>query len=434
MALGLHPNCIAQLRASLAEQLGHAVVRHGIFLAPSSSLYLFLTQATLPERGKVHALLQKFIGEAPLVDFVNGLLSQELHENQPYRSEEGPIPLSSIAQYANLTEVATRLTEAFESLPWQYTVTAPLPSSFSEIFRAHIKSFDLSDTISVRSGDEFLTENYPLVSGIKKRDDTIAGGGLLIASKPSWKPDRAYLQVRVQGFIGKYTETEPLLEAINVVRAFCGLAIALRLLKPGFSYQPHLQREQLFIHQDLAGKWVVLDSHELETRHSVVIRDLVLHDLDGYIKDDTQRAHWMRTQLATIGAIFQAGERARNILLGAQWLLESYCGSDELLQYVQAAVVVEILLGDKVSSDQTGLGELLANRCAYSIASTHTQRIEILQDFRKIYDVRSKIVHRGKSRLALAERNLFGKLRWICRRIIQEEAELLEKDLAKKDT
>jgi hypothetical protein len=92
--------------------------------------------------------------------------------------------------------------------------------------------------------------------------------------------------------------------------------------------------------------------------------------------------------------------------------------------------VEAILLGDKTSSDLTGLGELLSNRCAYLIATSHAERNDLLQDFRNIYEVRSKIVHRGKSRLALGERSLFDKLRWICRRILQEEVELLEKDSA----
>jgi hypothetical protein len=40
-----------------------------------------------------------------------------------------------------------------------------------------------------------------------------------------------------------------------------------------------------------------------------------------------------------------------------------------MLQFVQATVAVEILLGDKTSSDLIGLGELLANRIAYSLAN-----------------------------------------------------------------
>ena len=77
-----------------------------------------------------------------------------------------------------------------------------------------------------------------------------------------------------------------------------------------------------------------------------------------------------------------------------------------------------------------GLGELLRNRCAYLIGKSHKQREEVLADFRDIYDLRSKIVHRGKVRLHLKERSLFAKLQWMCRCVIQEEVQLLQKDLA----
>lgn len=432
MPLDLHPNCQAQLRTALGDALAKATVRHGMFLTPMTSAYLFLAQSALPTTGRVHARMQKLIGEAPFVDFASGTLSRELNETQEYQTEEGPISLSSIPMYADTSALADRLVSSFNSLPWQYTVTAPLPPSFSQVFCPHVGRFDLSDTVSIVCGDDALSSMFPLASGIEKRDQAIAGGGLLssllIPSKASWKVDRAYLQVRVEGFIGKYTSTEPLLDAISVLRAFYGLGLALRLFKPSTSYQAYPQKEKLYVHRRIDEKWVIEELHELESHHSETIRDLKLHDLDGSLDSDAKLAGWMKLQLTAMRSVLRASNRAQNILLGAQWLLDSHCGADELLQFVQAAVVVEILLGDKASSDLTGLGELLSNRCAYLIANSHAQRDELLQDFRRIYEVRSKIVHRGKSRLLMNERTLFNKLRWMCRRIIQEEVELLQKD------
>lgn len=434
MPLDLHPNCRAQLRASLTELLPKASASNGMFLTPVSSAYLLLAQAALPTTGKLHAKMLKFIGEVPFVDFVSGTLARELFETQEFQTEEGPAPLISLPAYADVPALADRLVNEFNSLPWTYTVTAPLPAAFSEVFCSHIRQWKLSDTISISCGDEAFSDTFPMQSGIEKRDQAVAGGGLLssllIGNKPAWKSDRAYLQVSVEGFIGKYTSTAPLLDAIGVLRAFYGLGLALRMFKPAVTYQAYPQKEKLYIHRQVDGAWVIEEVHELESRHSETIRDLKIHDLDGALDTDAKRAEWIKRHLAAIGTTFRAADRARNILLGAQWLLDSHCGSDELLQFVQAAVVVEILLGDKASSDLTGLGELLSNRCAYLIATSHAQRNELLQDFRSIYEVRSKIVHRGKSRLALGERTLFNKLRWMCRRIIQEEVELLEKDEA----
>jgi hypothetical protein len=119
------------------------------------------------------------------------------------------------------------------------------------------------------------------------------------------------------------------------------------------------------------------------------------------------------------------------LLLAAQWLFDSYCGSNELLSFVQGAVVLETLLGDKAISDTIGLGDLLGNRCAYLISKTLEEREMILRDFRSIYDVRSKIVHAGKKRLNREQRMLFEKLQWICHRAIQKEVELFQAPVAK---
>ena len=430
MSLDLHTKCQAQLRASLANQLVHASVHYGKFLTPSSSAHLSQSEMVLPTNGPVHQRMLKFIGESPLVDFVTGTLARELFETQEFQGEKGPVSLNSLPRYADLPALADRLATEFNSLPWKYTITTPLPVAFSEIFCPNFRNLKLSETIVISRGDDAFANAFPMESGVEKRDQAIAGGGLmpslLIKKKPAWNPNRAYLQVSVEGFIGKFTNTEPLIDAIGVLRAFYGLGLALYLFKPSPAYQAHPQREIFYIHRQVEAVWIIEDLQELESRHSEIVRDLKLHDLDGKLNTEALRLEWMKQQLAMMSSTFQAADRARNILLGAQWLLDSHCGSDELLQFVQAAVVVEILLGDKASSDLTGLGELLSNRCAYLIATSHAQRNELMSDFRKIYDVRSKIVHRGKSRLMQDEGKLFNQLRWMCCRIITEEIKLLQ--------
>jgi hypothetical protein len=77
---------------------------------------------------------------------------------------------------------------------------------------------------------------------------------------------------------------------------------------------------------------------------------------------------------AEMKSAFNGGKKADSILLAAQWFFNGSHGPDELLKYVQAMVVLEILLGDKRASDQMGLNELLRNRCAYLIGNSHEDR------------------------------------------------------------
>ena len=138
---------------------------------------------------------------------------------------------------------------------------------------------------------------------------------------------------------------------------------------------------------------------------------------------------WAEYRLRDIAAVFSAERKGESITLASQWLFDSHAGRDELLSFIQAMVVLEIILGDnKKLSDEIGLSALMRNRCAYLIGASQQDRAELLQLFSKIYGVRSQIVHSGKHRLTLDERTLFSRLRWMCRRVIDKEVDLLKAD------
>ena len=99
--------------------------------------------------------------------------------------------------------------------------------------------------------------------------------------------------------------------------------------------------------------------------------------------------------------------------------LETCCPSS------RETVALEILLGEKASSDLIGIGELLANRCAYLIGKSHTQRGEIQAEVKSIYATRSRIVHAGQSRLSAREKHQLARLHVLCVRVIEKELELL---------
>jgi len=155
---------------------------------------------------------------------------------------------------------------------------------------------------------------------------------------------------------------------------------------------------------------------------------LELSSPDGHLKTDAAKAAWVKARLQDLAVAFSSGPKAEPLLLAAQWLFDSYAGRDELLSFVQAMIVLEILLGDKNIAEEIGLGALLRNRLAYMIGSSYRDRTELLEDFSSIYRVRSQIVHTGKHRLSSEERRLFLKLRWMCLRVMAKELELLKGD------
>jgi hypothetical protein len=166
-------------------------------------------------------------------------------------------------------------------------------------------------------------------------------------------------------------------------------------------------------------------SFHLDEASSKLLNELHFDDMEGkFSSSDLKRA--LITELgAAVAKAFAGGHEAERIRLAGRWLFDSYAGGNQLMSFLQAMVVLEILLGDKASSDKIGLGELLRNRCAYLLGSSAEERSQIMSSFNEIYEVRSAIVHRGKSMLRSTERPLFFKLRTFAQRVIRAELQML---------
>jgi len=428
MSLGLHTQCRDRLTTVIAEQLPNIALKNRMFLERSSAIGLLLAEPILPQTGPVKNSLDLYIGEAPIFTFALETLARELYENQKYDAQTPSMKLINLNEYQDSASVAKRLVHDFESLPWKYTLTIKLDNDFAKLFGQAVKEYRISDSLKLVTPDDSFAERFPLQSGIKERDHSLSGGLLLGFESRTWDKNTTYFQANATGFISMYGGTTPFEDTISLFKSFCGISIALRLFKATVTHRAFPSKANCFVHRNVDNAWVIESRHEMEAILSDALQDLTLHDLEGRLDTDSKKTEWIKSVLPRIRCVFSNQEKARKLILGGQWLFESCCGKDELLSFVQAAVVMEILLGEKTVSDLMGLGELLRNRCAYLIGRSHKEREETLSDFEEIYDVRSKIVHSGKSRLNMHERSLLSKLQWMCRRVIQEEVTRLEED------
>jgi hypothetical protein len=193
-------------------------------------------------------------------------------------------------------------------------------------------------------------------------------------------------------------------------------------------------RSHLTVHKWEEDKWVIWTRLELPQDVSELLRIIDVIELEE--KTETpETGKLIKGVLLLISRVFRNIPKTEKILLAGQWLLDSYTSQNELLSFVQTIVAMEILLGknpkstkSEIKYDIIGIGELLRNRCAYLIGKSHSEREEILKEFERIYDVRSKIVHRGHKKLTTEELYLFRKLQWMCRRVIWEEIMLIIED------
>ncbi|MFZ1883388.1 MAG: hypothetical protein WAU53_07225 [Rhodoplanes sp.] len=432
MAIELHPKCKTRLIEVLTKGLPKIRAKNGMFIDRLSVISIVAVDSVLPESGRVREQLD-YVDELPLTQFVVETLDMELWELDKFDGDRPLVNLFDIQGYSDATAVATRLLDSFQTLPWQYQLTFTLPDEIKMLLEPELYEFRLGPNIRLARPGKTFKERFPLDSGNARRNQDIEGSPLLFydASKPpTWKVDALYLQVQVDGFVGQDGGSQTTVRAERLVRAFGGLGIALGLFVHRHKYIHGAARKtHYYVHRRNAdGKWKPENRLEADDATDRGLRGLELSSPDGHLKTDAAKAAWVKARLQDLAVAFSSGPKAEPLLLAAQWLFDSYAGRDELLSFVQAMIVLEILLGDKNIAEEIGLGALLRNRLAYMIGSSYRDRTELLEDFSSIYRVRSQIVHTGKHRLSSEERRLFLKLRWMCLRVMAKELELLKGD------
>jgi Apea-like HEPN len=436
VTVDLHPDCKARITELVSKALPLLDVLHGKFVKRSSEgiVFLFLADQALPQRGPLHDTLLAYVDDYPFVEFVLDTLAAELRSA---KYEEAPVQkLTTVSGYEDADAVAARLVSKFAALPNRYRLTFPLPKALWSCLPAKENRWTLETASSrlIRTSKE-LSESLPLAASSEEERIELSGGSLLSSlldtSHLSWEEGAVHLQIDVEGFIGPYGGSVPDLESRRFIRSFCGLGLALQLFQTNSNYALYPPRHSYFVHRKAAeGNWQVERRLELDDSVSRGLERLQLAEL---VSTPEKQQHWCPRILEEMAHVVSAGKRSELIMLASQWYFDSATGSDRLLPFIQAMVVLEILLGDKAASKEIGLNELLRNRCAYLIGSSQEERAELHKAFGDIYDVRSQIVHRGKHRLNVHEQSLLGRLRSMCRRVIQKEVDLLVVDKKKKE-
>ncbi len=419
MPLELHVEARRRLIGCLAEELGNIRVNNGRFIDVASSQGLARLDDILPgPQTALRQQLESYVGEKPASMFVFEEISRSLFSRE-FDASSDDAPLSSVEQYSKPEVAAEELITHFASLPWQYTLFLPVDQEIGRV---------LGDAMG---GSEYWfdsrTRLVTLGATVSHFPPTPRRGTLLTGADPRpLDANAVYFSADVDGYIGLWGMSRPLEDFILAIRSYHGLAIAHRVARSDrHTFFAPKGREVMIYRRD-SSRWHPEYGHSLEPLLATKIASVGCEEAFMELDPPVQRAV-VGDHLAHTRSAFSSTDRTR-FLGAAQWLFDSFVVPNRLIAFVQATIALEILLGDKALSDIVGLGELLANRCAYLVGESAQQRRDILRDFRRIYDTRSKIVHRGKSRLTLAEEADLARLRWLAMRAMREELMLAVAD------
>ena len=426
----LHKECRIRVIAILKEAIKKVIVENDIFIKTSTLSDLFDVDKVLPNSGELISNYRNWIdSDYPLTYFIYDELRDLLSIKYVYNSEENEKGIISALEIDDVEAFCVGLIDKFERLPYSYKFFVELPTEFIDHLKKISGNVKISEEISiVILNDEFLTKSSISTEHLKTKDesknlfpmiDSILAGKQTFLNK-----DFAYIEISVNGYISKLFESSTYEKIYDLMKYFLGLSLVLGV----FSIDKGKTSTQnitglFFIRDDVNYK--KHSSSDISEDLNKILGSITYKPIFKRIEGEQFSLDALTSGLQRISKLFYNYVKAEKILLASRWYLDSFATKNELLSFIQTTVSIEILLGEKSISDIIGLGELLRNRCAYLLGNTNSERQKILEDFKEIYNIRSKIVHRGKPKLMGNERDMFYRLRNLCNRIIYKEINLL---------
>lgn len=125
----------------------------------------------------------------------------------------------------------------------------------------------------------------------------------------------------------------------------------------------------------------------------------------------SERATWISKFL-----MIEDNEK-RNLLRAIDWAYIGELNQDEDSGFIQICIALESLLAGE---EQNINSDRMADRAAYMLGKTKKERLDIKKKFKKIYELRSKIVH-GENVMGAEDRGLLYDASFLLDRILRNE-------------
>jgi hypothetical protein len=391
----LHEACRTRLIECVEKGLQEAKFKNRNILDYSSFRSLDSCASALPT--KIQEQVGGWISDHPIRDFSYGFVGEKrssyAEKLNSLSKEDFPVGLPEIS---DVTQMAIQLVDSLLTLPREYTVVLPFVSTAGLNLR--LKSLPLSRELTIKKGSDLGLPfpGNPYSAFLPKLFDTDA----------DWSPDRLYLEAALKGYIGSGPNTETLARFYHQVRTVAGIGLAINAFKLNFSSNPTFSYLGLIPALPFKPLYVFQADESGEDK----ARTLNISDVLSSI-DQLELSPNNSDSIILLPIAFGDNEECSTLQEAGQWHFASRTEGNEIFEFVQAVVVLEILFNDKATAAEVGIEKLIANRCAYLLASSTAERQEFISDLKAIYDARSQIVHKGKARLSKAERDLLIKAR-----------------------
>ncbi|QNE31861.1 hypothetical protein F1C10_07895 [Sphingomonas sp. NBWT7] len=331
-----------------------------------------------------------------------------------------------MAGYTDVPACADRLVSLFETLPWHYSIATRLPEGLIPDEICQSRTLSLGDGTFLTEPDMLFKQQSRLSHDNPRVESRAKGSGILTklaVGSTAWQDGSSYFVKQDDGIVGIYGGGTLMENTERSLESFIGLGLATKLFRYEYRYENPQLTSSWFIHQQEVERWRFFTRIEV----SEGIREILRHTSSFKFADSYPEEHripWLEGALERANLIISS-PNSKTLQLATKWFFDSFKGTDDTLKYIRLMVTIEILLGEHADTSKASLGELLGNRLAYLIGKNHQDRAEVLNEFKKIYGVRSSILHHGKHKLSSLEHSYISRLRTYCERAITEESRLI---------
>lgn len=430
--LNFHPDCKLQLIEKLANVLSKLDVLKLGWLAQGSYESFSDLEGVPPT--SIKTKLIEVIGDSPLSTFFYSRISIKLKNIRDQIKDD--CKLSSISALGEVRSLAIDLVDELETLPWNYVLFVQLPL---EADCGIEPNYRISSELSFVVPSEELKAQFSFVKPNETAFDTFLDGATGRKRVREWEDKQFYLKGEISGFVDDYVRTTTVDSYLAKIKSFLGLSVAMDLFDHSKSSVYDLQKvAPILVFHNRGQKFEVGDQHLFARAEMDALQSIKLaSDIEKKSKEPTKypgllgldsdftpgRDYYIKDKLKLLSRAFKNNRRCFDVLRAGRWYFEGKCAENQALRFVQLTTSLEILLGDQEATEH--MTTLMANRAAYMIGCDHDDRIKIINQFKEIYRVRSKIVHCGNTELLESEYDTWSNLLILCYRVIQRELELL---------
>jgi len=380
----------------------------------------------------------KWLTEDTLLDIIYDNISESLNTKFPQiytlnylrtvtqTDDEKKISglLTELLEEEATMNLVNGISDLIASIPRKYKVYIPLPN----IINLNAKQVSLSEDISfVKFDENDIIPKYK--EGLFFEELALARSGV-----NKFEVDRYYIVIEANGYIIKYNDEITFIDVLSKFKQIMQMGIILDLFTKPFtttrrtSFKPRDGMNAIIIDMkdpNHISAFISLPDSIIPFANNVALSTNSKKNLQTLEKKEIEITKYIKTILEIpiqLISIQSEDKDAKAIKAAVEWAFDSSLEENETISFIQTCIGIEAIIGEE--TEKESLTEKLADRCAYLLAQNISQRNVLRNEFRKLYKLRSKIVHGRTMSLNDNEKKYLYWGKGLLARIIKKEISL----------